>query len=313
MPTVSVVIPLYNSEKTIQSSIDSVLNQTFSDFELIIINDGSTDQSLDIVKAFQDKRLHILSFQNSGAAAARNRGIANAKGHYIAFLDADDLWTPDKLIDQVSAFKKNPDTGLVYSWSDYIDKNGNSICPGKRVITSDDIEETYGKLLISNFLENGSTPLIPKSILDDVGYFNEALNSSQDLDLYLRIAAKYNFIAVPKVQVYYRITPNSITSKVAENEKKEIEFIDNLFLSVPEKFKKLKSHKLSGLYKYLMLRSIEDGVGILGTFRALRYLSLMVFYRPLILLEQWKFVCVMFLKVIISSCKPKRDSKKLIA
>ncbi|MEM9806217.1 MAG: glycosyltransferase [Cyanobacteria bacterium P01_D01_bin.56] len=299
MPTVSVVIPLYNAEKTIRTTLDSVLNQTFSDLELIVIDDGSTDSSLEIVNTYSDNRLRVFSFDNSGAAAARNQGIARAIGDYIALLDADDVWTPDKLADQLEMFKENPKAGLVYSWSDYIDADGNPVCSGKRVITSTNLEATYGKLLVSNFLENGSTPLIPKDVLIDVGGFDESLNSSQDLDLYLKIAAKYSFATVPKVQVHYRITPGSITSKIAKNEQKEREFIDRLFSKVPEKFKPLKRQKLSNLYRYLMLRSVEEKLTAGKGIRALRYLGFHIFYTPSILWKQWKFVVVMFGKILL--------------
>ncbi|MBT9311507.1 glycosyltransferase family 2 protein [Leptothoe kymatousa] len=301
MPTISVVIPLYNAEKTIQLTLDSVFQQTFADFELIIIDDGSTDGSLEIVKACQDPRLRLFSFENAGAAAARNQGIARAQGDYVALLDADDVWTPTKLADQLAIFREHPETGLVYSWSDYIDEMGEPVCPGKRVITSNDSEATYGKLLVSNFLENGSTPLIPLKVLREVGGFDETLSSSQDLDLYLKIAAHHSFAAVPKVQVYYRITPGSITSKIARNEQKELEFIDRLFANVPGKFQHLKRQKLSNLYRYLMLRSVEDGGTLGDSFRALRYLGCHVFYTPSILLQQWKFLMVMVSKMLLGS------------
>lgn len=299
MPTVSVVIPLYNAEKTIQATLDSVFQQTFSDFELIVIDDGSTDSSPEIVKVYSDKRLHLFSFANSGAAAARNQGIARAQGDYIALLDADDIWSADKLADQIEMLKKNPEVGLVYSWSDYIDAEGNPVCPGKRVIPSENFDDTYGKLLVSNFLENGSTPLIRKQVLTDVGGFDESLKSSQDLDLYLKIAANYSFAVVPKVQVYYRITPGSITSNIAKNEQKELEFIDILFSQVPERFKYLKRQKTSNLYRYLMLRSVEESMPLGQKIRAFKYLGFHVFYTPSILVKQWKFLSVMFAKILL--------------
>lgn len=310
MPTISVIVPAYNSEKTIQSTINSVLNQTFSDFEIIVINDGSIDRTLQILEAFDDKRITILSFENSGAATARNRGIAHAKGNFIAFLDADDLWTSEKLADQLDVFLKKPTVGLVYSWSDYINSEDDFICPGKRFVTSDNLELTYEKLLVSNFLENGSTPLIRREVLEDIGYFDETLQSSQDLDLYLRIAAKYKFETVQKVQVSYRISSGSITSKIAKNEQKEIKFINRLFSQVPQKFRHLKRQKISNLYRYLMLRTVEEQPGLEHSLRALKYLALHIFYRPLLITEQWQFLAVMFLKICLG-CLPKSISNLL--
>ncbi|MGD1855757.1 MAG: glycosyltransferase family 2 protein [Leptolyngbyaceae cyanobacterium] len=296
MPTVSVVIPLYNSERTIGRAIKSVLEQTFSDFELIVIDDGSTDSSVNIVKTFKDDRLRIFLFDNSGAPTARNRGIEKAKADLVAFLDSDDMWTPEKLADQVPIITNTPQAGLVYSWSDYIDTQDNVVCPGKRVTASKELEKNYASLLVSNFLENGSTPLIKKAVLHEVGGFDVLLKSSQDLDLYLKIAAKYQFLTIPKVQVKYRITPGSITSKIASNEQKEIEFIEQLFLKVPQKFKHLKRQKLSNLYRYLMLRTVEEGS---SSVRGLIYLSKMLYYRPILVFEQWRFITVMILKALI--------------
>ena len=117
VPTVSVVIPAYNPERTILETVESVLHQTFSDFELIVINDGSTDRTLDLLQTVQDSRLKIFSYSNGGLALARNRGISHAQGAYISFIDADDLWTIDKLELQLEALKQHPDMGVAYSWT----------------------------------------------------------------------------------------------------------------------------------------------------------------------------------------------------
>src|SRR3712207_5841233 len=97
MSLISVIVPAYKGEKTIQKTIESVLNQTFTDFELIVINDGSQDATLDVVSSIQDSRLKLFSYPNAGISTTRNRGIYHAVGEYISFIDADDLWTPDKL------------------------------------------------------------------------------------------------------------------------------------------------------------------------------------------------------------------------
>ncbi|HBL15031.1 MAG TPA: glycosyl transferase family A, partial [Cyanobacteria bacterium UBA11162] len=110
-------------EKTIKETIESILNQTFVDFELIVINDGSTDSTVDIVTSIQDSRLQVFSYPNAGLAASRNRGIDRATGKYISFIDADDLWTPDKLERQLKALEENPQAAVAYSWTDCIDES----------------------------------------------------------------------------------------------------------------------------------------------------------------------------------------------
>ncbi|NES72852.1 MAG: glycosyltransferase family 2 protein, partial [Okeania sp. SIO2D1] len=112
MTLISVIIPVYNGEKTIRDTINSVLKQSFADFELIIINDGSTDSTLEVINSFQDHRLKVFSYPNAGQGASRNRGIELAKGEYISFIDADDMWTSDKLEKQLQALQDNPQAGV---------------------------------------------------------------------------------------------------------------------------------------------------------------------------------------------------------
>ena len=133
MAIISVIIPAYNAEKTIRQTIDSVLNQTFQNFEIIVINDGSTDLTLDIVSGINDPRIKILSYPNSGAAVSRNRGFDVTKGEYIALLDADDLWTSDKLESQYNALKSHPQATVAYSWTDYIDQSGQFLQSGRHL------------------------------------------------------------------------------------------------------------------------------------------------------------------------------------
>ena len=111
MSTISVIVPAYNAEKTVLETITSVLNQTFSDFELIVVNDGSTDRTLELLSTVKDHRLKIFSYPNGGVPVARNRGLSHATGDFIAFLDADDLWTPDKLELQLATLQQHPDAG----------------------------------------------------------------------------------------------------------------------------------------------------------------------------------------------------------
>src|SRR6476646_2026610 len=112
MATISIIIPAFNAQATIEETIASVQNQTFSDFEIIVIDDGSTDDTLRIVQQISDPHLRIFSYSNGGTSVARNNGISQATGDYIAFLDADDLWTPDKLERQLQALKTHSEAGV---------------------------------------------------------------------------------------------------------------------------------------------------------------------------------------------------------
>ncbi|MGA9379390.1 MAG: glycosyltransferase family A protein, partial [Phormidium sp.] len=133
MSLISVIIPVYNGEKTIRETIESVLNQTYKNFELIVINDGSQDATLEVVSAIEDQRLKVFSYSNAGLSASRNRGIFQANSEFITFLDADDLWLPDKLESQFNALQNNSEAALAYSWTNYIDESGKFLYPGNRV------------------------------------------------------------------------------------------------------------------------------------------------------------------------------------
>lgn len=122
MPIISVIIPTFNAEKTILETVQSALQQSFADTEILVINDGSTDATLEQLTPIQDDRLRILNFANGGVAASRNRGIQHAMGQYFSFLDSDDVWAVNKLEDQLLALNSHPDAAVAYSWNDYIDE-----------------------------------------------------------------------------------------------------------------------------------------------------------------------------------------------
>src|SRR5919202_4312270 len=204
MPLISVIIPAYNAEKTIKQTIESVLNQTFSDFEIIVINDGSQDSTLEIVSSIPDPRIKVFSYPNAGPQKSRNRGWGNASGEYVSFLDADDLWTPDKLEAQLKALQENPQAAVAYSWSDWIDESGQFLRAGGHITVNGN---AYEKLLLRDFVESGSNPLIRRQALDKVGDFDQSVTPAEDWDMWLRLAARYEFVTVPSPQILYRISP----------------------------------------------------------------------------------------------------------
>ncbi|MFB2837627.1 glycosyltransferase [Floridanema evergladense] len=254
MPIISVIIPTYNAEKTIQKTIESVLNQTFTNFELIIINDGSQDATREILSRILDSRLKVFSYPNAGLAASRNRGIYHASSQYISFLDADDLWTPDKLEAQLQALQNNSQAAVAYSWTDCIDESGQFLRRGYYISASGNV---YKKLLLTNFLENGSNPLIRKEAFDKVGGFDESLNSAEDWDMYLRLAACYNFVAVSSVQILYRISATSMSTNVSRMETACLQVINKTFNQSPSSLQYLKHQSLANLYKILIYKSLE--------------------------------------------------------
>jgi glycosyltransferase involved in cell wall biosynthesis len=254
MSLISVIIPVYNGEKTIRETIESVLTQTFRDFELIILNDGSQDSTLEIVSSIQDSRLKVFSQPNAGLAASRNRGTFHAVGEYISFIDADDLWTPDKLETQLKALQDNPEAAVAYSWTNYIDESGQFLRRGGYLTANGDV---YAKLLVVDFLENGSNPLIHRQALIQVGGFDESLPAAEDWDILLRLAAQYSFVAVPYPQILYRVSANSMSAHVVRQEAACLKVLERAFNQAPESLQYLKKYSMANLYRYLSFKVLD--------------------------------------------------------
>ncbi|HEY9635335.1 MAG TPA: glycosyltransferase [Coleofasciculaceae cyanobacterium] len=254
MPLISVIIPVYNGEKTIQETIKSVLKQTFTDFELIVVNDGSQDATLEIIDRIQDYRLKIFSYPNTGQAASRNRGFSLASGEYISFIDADDLWTSDKLEAQLKALQANPQASVAYSWTKCIDESGEFSRRGSHISVAGDV---HAKLLLVDFIESGSNPLIRRQALTEVGGFDESLPAAEDWDLWLRLASRYSFVAVSSPQILYRVSANSWSANVLRQGEGSLQVIERAFQQAPESLQYLKRSSLANIYKGLTFRILE--------------------------------------------------------
>lgn len=196
---VSIVLPTYNRAHMIKAAIDSVLAQTYTNFELIIIDDGSTDETEQMIAGYQDERIHYYKLeQNGGQAKARNYGIAKARYDLIAFEDSDDIWHPMKLEKQMKALSEVKDkVGMVYHKLKYeIEDYGTLILPkGENEKRSGDI---FAQLLWDNMI-GMPTLLVRKCCIEDVGGFDESLECLEDYDLVLRIAKKYEAIFVDEI------------------------------------------------------------------------------------------------------------------
>jgi glycosyltransferase involved in cell wall biosynthesis len=208
LPLVSVIVGAYNAEEFIGRTLESVLAQTYQNMEVLVIDDGSTDRTLEIVNhyAAQNSRLKLLSESHLGICEARNKGIAASNGEFVAPIDSDDIWHKDKLKEQVKCILRGgPNVGLVYSWSVMIDKNDIAILG----MAHDCSGDVFPNLIYSNFVGNGSAALIRRSCFNTVGGFDVELPACIDWDLYLRIAEQYEFRVVPKFHIGYRRVPGS--------------------------------------------------------------------------------------------------------
>jgi glycosyltransferase involved in cell wall biosynthesis len=309
MPLISVVIPAYNASKTIQETIESVLKQTFTDFELIVINDGSQDATLDVVDRIRDHRLKVFSYANAGVSASRNRGLAKAVGEFISFLDADDLWTPDKLEAQWQALQANPQAAVAYSWTDYIDEFGQLLHPGNYPKVIGDV---YSELLLHNFLENGSNPLIQREALNKVGGFDESLFGPEEWELFIRLAARYPFVVVPRSQILYRLSTTSISFNLARQEAQCLQVIERAFNQAPQSLAHLKPRSLCNLYQYLLFRGLAGPLERQSALRVARCLWYSVKYDPTVLKKRSRLMLIVSLKILTAILLPPQQAQALL-
>ena len=311
MSLISVIIPLYNAEKTIEGTLQSALNQTVKTLEIIVIDDGSTDSSLEKVKAMDDPRLSVYSFANAGASVSRNRGFARSSGPFISFLDADDQWTPSKLEDQMAALERHPEAAVAYSWTEYMDESDHFIVKGQAV-TVNTQQEAYRRLLVGNFLDNGSNPLIRREAIATIQGFDESLHACQDNDFYLRLAMHYPFVTVPKYQIKYRLSSTSMTANTQKWEKNSLHFLDLAFATAPSSLQYLKTQRLSNLYRHLMLRSLEGEPSRGKSWMACVYWFKTLRYTPSLAKQQTTFFLTVLLKSLIGLIMPTPIAKLIL-
>lgn len=207
MAKVSVIIPTYNCAKFICEAIDSVLTQTYRDFEIIVIDDGSNDNTADLLKKYGNNIIRYIYQKNEGLSAARNRGICESTGEYIAFLDSDDCWLPQKLAIQLNAAEEDRTIGLVACYMQTIDENSillPNIKPQKIAGENFDDAFRYGSPAPSTFV-------VQKKCILDIGLFDRCLCMFEDLDFYLRISQKFKIRVLSDILGKYRISSQNMT------------------------------------------------------------------------------------------------------
>lgn len=251
----SIVIPLYNKEFQIANTLKSVLGQSFQDFEIVIVDDGSTDNSVSEVKKIRDPRIRLISQNNAGVSAARNRGIQEARGEFIAFLDADDEWNPKYLETQVSLIHKYPECKVFATNYEFRDTEGN-ITP--TVINNLDIHGQHG--ILDNYFEVASVshpPLwtsavvVNKEAIMSIGRFPEGIKSGEDLLTWARLAIKYKIAYCKTPMAFFNNNGPDERGMNEDQKQRRPEKFDY----VGEQLKLLLSDKpnIKGLRKYISL------------------------------------------------------------
>jgi cellulose synthase/poly-beta-1,6-N-acetylglucosamine synthase-like glycosyltransferase len=228
MPTVDVIIPAYNAAKYLPVAIDSVVAQTFEDWRILLIDDGSTDDTAEVVAPYivrLGSKLKYIRQANGGLPNARNAAIRNSSAEFLALLDADDIWLPNRLTESLKSFENRPQVGLSYGFNNRIDQDG-------AVIDTFNYRQKHGEGKIAPYIYMRSihlpcpTVTFRRKCIDEVGMFDESLKASEDRDLWLRIGLRYEVALVPKVIAHYRTSPDSMSTDPDRMLKAQLQFIE---------------------------------------------------------------------------------------
>jgi glycosyltransferase involved in cell wall biosynthesis len=271
-PLVSIVTPVYNAAQYLAAMLESVQAQTWNSYEHLIVDDCSTDNSREIVRHYQreDSRIKLLSqVTNGGPARARNLGIGEASGNFIAFLDADDIWMPEKLERQMAVFRNYPKIGLVGTSRSVIDTHGDYLDEKKEKNKS-----CWGKIDVAEYLLDRiplvtSSVMVRKKCLEKCGVFNEDYPPCEDFDLWLRIVQQYEVGVLEDVLVSYRshsggISRNTIKSRISKIKIFENEILPRIEVLGPKRVEFLLTlqEKYVSLGRMLMKKGLQNDAAL---------------------------------------------------
>lgn len=237
MSLVSIIIPCYNATRFLRQALDSALAQTYDALEIVVVNDGSTDDFETAIAPYRDHpRVKIVSQENRGLSAARNRGIQEARGAYLKFLDADDWLASDALAKQVAPFQNDAALGLVYCDLVRVEEAGNplddySVANARRILNGDILPS----LLVGGYF-TPNTVLVPRRVLDRAGVFDETLTAREDYELWLRIVCEgYAAYFVPEKLAYYRRHESNMTNDATWMADTHLRALDKIVTRYPHR------------------------------------------------------------------------------
>ncbi len=288
-PQVSVIIPAYNAASFILKTIHSVQTQTWRDWELIVVDDGSTDDTRTLVGGLHDDRIRLFTYPNGGVSTARNRGFAHSQGKYIALLDADDLWSAQKLADQVQAMENQPQAGLAYSQVCLMNAQGNQFA---LVRCRELAGNVYAEMLTSHFLHTASNIFLRREVWETLGGFDPELYQGGDWEFCVRVAAQWDFIYIPKPQVYYRQHPRSISFQVKTVELYNLKVIDKVFQSCPAHLQFRQAHAKASCYQNLARLYLARATRRSEVNQAWSFLVTAVKFRPGVLINRGVIIAI---------------------
>jgi len=315
-PLVTVIMPVFNTEKYIYAAVKSVLDQSFRDFELLIIDDEGSDRSIAICCEFTDPRIRIISQKNRGLAGARNTGIRHATGQYIALLDSDDYWHKDKLNRHIAHLQENPKVGVSFSGSKLIDDEGNLLPIEQRPKLTN---LNAAKIFLRNPIGNGSAPVLRRQVFGDVAhkgsradelnYFDESFKQSEDIECWIRIAltTDWQFEGIHGALTYYRVNEGGLSANVIRQFETWLRMRDKVRALAPGFARKWETAAEAYQLRYLARRSVrmlDRGLAIRLAFKAVRK-------RPQILVAEPIKTLSTLAAAICLRCLPERTYVKL--
>lgn len=318
-PLVSVVIPVYNVERFINTCLDSVLQQSYENLEVLVVDDGGPDKSISIVEQYEDQRLRIIRQENRGLAGARNTGIREARGDFIALLDSDDYWSTDKIEKHIAVMQANPRCGVSFSASMFVDESGKSL---------NRLQEPFDKqnfnspqIFCRNPIGNGSVPMIARSVFDQIAfksagvqhiqYFDESLRQSEDIDCWTRIAlqTETEFHYIDQPLTFYRLNSGGLSANVdrqLETWERVLAKVRYLAPDFAEKYGRLaKAYQ----YRYLARRLILEA----NTFKACRLIGRALITSPMIIIREPKRTLTTLLASLGLSLLPISARRKIVS
>jgi hypothetical protein len=280
VPQVSVVIPVYNAATFVPKAIDSVLRQTMGDLELVVVDDGSTDDTPAAVQAISDPRMRYIRQKNQGPSVARNTGIRATTGPWVAFLDGDDYWLPTKLEAQLAKAQANPQAGLVYSGGTYRDVSGAMIADMPATVEGDVLPE----LLLDNCLAGStSSAMVRRDVLDKIGLFDESMSCCEDWELWLRVATVTKIAKVDERLACIVNRPGSLNKRARDVRNVSVEMLKTAFATYGASHSHLRRRALWNVYRSSAMTYQTHGEHANATRDILRAIS----YCPHILPTYW--------------------------
>lgn len=253
----SIIIPAYNASDYLAETLDSALNQTFSDFEILVIDDGSTDNTVEVVNRYQklDPRVKLISQENQGVSQARNTGIQAARGQYLAFLDSDDIWFPDNLEFHLNHFQTDSKLGISFARVEFINPDGSPTGQSSSLRLKN-ISPYH--LYMENLLCTPSNSVIRKEVFVEIGGFNKALSGYADIELFLRVShAGWDVKGINQVLVGYRTSTGGMSAQLQKMEEEWYIFNEIVSQYAPDLVSLHHSEAKAYLFRYLARRSLR--------------------------------------------------------